>query len=364
MPNANFWEGKRIFLTGHTGFKGAWMTLWLERLGAVVSGFSLPPPTGPSLFAEANLSNAHREPFGDIRNYDDLSEALSKSRADIIIHMAAQPLVRDSYQDPLKTFTTNVQGTVNLLEAWRQSMSAKVCLIVTSDKCYENDGRSLGYTEGSPMGGYDPYSCSKGCAELVVSAYGRSFFDQAGLATVRAGNVIGGGDWSVDRLIPDIFRAWSSDEILTLRNPGAIRPWQHVLDCLNGYMLLTENLWNSPKAYYGGWNFGPSNYEAKDVLWVTSQLASGWGEDARWKTSTDGNAPHEAQTLTLDSTKAADMLGWRPALSLNEALEKTSAWYRKWRAGQSARELCIKQIEDYEDKLKSASTENDHDITK
>ncbi|MFN6935041.1 MAG: CDP-glucose 4,6-dehydratase, partial [Tsuneonella sp.] len=309
----SFWRGKRVFLTGHTGFKGSWMSLWLQQMGARLTGFALPAPTDPALFAVARVADGMTSIIGDIRDADALKSALLAADPEIVIHMAAQPLVRASYQDPVGTYATNVMGTVHLLEAVRAAPSVRAVCVVTTDKCYENREWVWGYREDEPMGGYDPYSNSKGCAELVTSAYRRSFFADAGpaIASGRAGNVIGGGDWAADRLVPDILRAIVAGEPVMIRNPLATRPWQHVLEPLSGYLVLCQALWTRGDAVAGGWNFGPRDDDARPVQWIVERMCALWGEGASWER--DGTVqPHEANYLKLDISKAHSGLGWQP----------------------------------------------------
>ncbi len=340
-----FWKGKRVFLTGHTGFKGSWLSLSLLELGAEVTGYSLLPPSSPSLFGLAHLSEQMTSIIGDIRDLEMLKREVSRAKPDIFFHLAAQALVRSSYEDPVGTYATNVMGTVNVFEALRQSAQTKVLVNVTSDKCYENREWSWGYRENEAMGGYDPYSSSKGCAELVSAAYRRSFFTGIGIATARAGNVIGGGDWAKDRLVPDCIRQLSRSEPVLIRNPDAIRPWQHVLEPLSGYLLLAQKLWESPAEYSEGWNFGPAQDDAKPVRWIADKMVQSWGGSARWK---DESSPlHEAHYLKLDCSLAAARLGWRPRLNLTQCLEWVVQWYRDQSAGQSALMLTQSQIRQY-----------------
>ncbi|MFZ4762143.1 MAG: CDP-glucose 4,6-dehydratase [Alphaproteobacteria bacterium] len=354
MVNAAFWQGKKVFLTGHTGFKGSWLSLWLKEMGAVVVGFSLPAPTQPSLFEVARLEqwvDVHH--LGDVRHLAELQAAIKKAQPDIVIHMAAQPLVRLSYDEPVSTYETNVMGSVNLLEAVRHQPSVRVVLMVTSDKCYENREWLWGYREDEAMGGYDPYSNSKGCAELVVSAYRRSFFHQpaghaAAVASVRAGNVIGGGDWAADRLIPDMVRAFLAGQSPLIRRPDSIRPWQHVLEPLSGYLLLAKKLWENPEFYAEGWNFGPQDSDAKPVRWIADVMANLWSNDAAWMdVSQQGDSLHEAHYLKLDCSKARMQLGWQPRLDLAAALEKTIEWYKSYGQKQDMRSVSLTQINDY-----------------
>jgi CDP-glucose 4,6-dehydratase len=340
-----FWRGKRVFLTGHTGFKGSWLSLWLHGLGARVTGYALRPPTRPSLFALAEIDRLMNSITGDVRNVAALRAAMRRARPQIVIHMAAQSLVRDSYADPVGTYETNVMGTVHTLEAARATGSVATVLIVTSDKCYENRERMTGYREDEAMGGHDPYSSSKGCAELVTAAYRRSYFPRGGaaIATARAGNVIGGADWSKDRLVPDAIRAFMARRALLIRNPDAVRPWQHVLDPLAGYLTLCEKLWSRGSAYSGAWNFGPSDSDHRSVRWVVDELVKRWGKGAAWKRDRS-RKPHEAGMLRLSCAKARARLGWRPRLELETALDWSIEWHRRHAAGDEARTLAEEQI--------------------
>ena len=346
--NPSFWHKKRVFLTGHTGFKGGWMSLWLQSLGAEVTGYALAPSTLPNLFDEANIGEGMKSIIGDVRDLPALQKAMQHARPEIVIHMAAQPLVRFSYEQPVDTFATNVMGTVHVLEAARQCRSVKSLVNVTTDKCYENREWVWGYREDEPMGGYDPYSSSKGCVELVSAAYRKSFFVDAGIAmaTARAGNVIGGGDWACDRLIPDILRALQAGEPVAIRNPHATRPWQHVLEPLSGYLVLAERLVIEGQAYAEGWNFGPHDEDARAVRWIVERLCATWGEGASWLLQS-GNHPHEANYLKLDISKARHRLQWSPRWSLDLALEKIIEWHRAWLAGQDMRTTCLNQIYQY-----------------
>lgn len=327
------------------------MSLWLHAMGAHLHGYSLAPPTDPSLFNEAEVSALVPSDINDIRDYDALQRALHAFEPDIVFHMAAQPLVRESYADPLGTYSTNVLGTAHLLEAVRHSATVKVVVNVTTDKCYENREWVWGYREDEPLGGFDPYSSSKACSELVTAAYRRSFFESAGLAlaSARAGNVIGGGDWAKDRLVPDILRAFSNSESLVIRNPSSIRPWQHVLEPLCGYLTLAERLWSDPKEYSQAWNFGPTEDDAKPVQWIVEAMAAKWGAEAMWHIDS-GAQPHEAHYLKLDISKARQCLNWSPRWPLAVALDKVISWHQAWRSKGDAtdvRELCLRQIEDY-----------------
>ena len=345
----SFWANKRVFLTGHTGFKGGWLSLWLQRMGARVTGFALDPPTEPALFREANVAENMVSVIGNIRDREVLAHALTSAEPEAVIHMAAQPLVRASYDDPVGTYATNVMGTVHLLEAVRQSPGVRAVCIVTTDKCYENREWVWGYREDEPMGGHDPYSNSKGCAELATSAYRRSFFTDSDTAvgSGRAGNVIGGGDWAADRLIPDILRALATGEQPLIRNPGAVRPWQHVLEPLSGYLVLCQTLWDEPRKGGQGWNFGPHDEDAKPVRWIADHICALWDEGASWTGDVRAH-PHEARSLKLDIAKARAELGWVPRWSLGEALEATVAWHRAWAAGEDMRAFTLGQIRAYE----------------
>ena len=325
--NPAFWHGKRVFLTGHTGFKGSWLSLWLQSLGAEVTGFALAPPTQPSLFEEARVGTGMRSIIADIRDLPTLQQALVQTKPEIVIHMAAQPLVRYSYTNPVETYATNVMGTVHLLESVRHSPETRAVVNITTDKCYENREWVWAYRENEPMGGYDPYSNSKGCAELVSAAYRSSFFNATtyaqhgvAIATTRAGNVIGGGDWAQDRLIPDILRAFEQGQKVNIRNPNSIRPWQHVMEPLRGYLTLAERLYEHGPEYAEGWNFGPIDEDAKPVGWIVEKMAALWGQGAQWQIA-EGEHPHEATYLKLDISKARHLLNWHPALRLEQALE-------------------------------------------
>jgi CDP-glucose 4,6-dehydratase len=329
-----FWNGKRVLLTGHTGFKGSWLAIWLRSLGAEVTGFALPPPTTPSMFTLTGLAEQINHIVGDIRDLAALQAATHQAQPEIVIHMAAQPLVRYSYTNPVETYATNVMGTVHLLEAVRQVGGVRVVVIVTSDKCYENREWAWGYRENEPMGGHDPYSNSKGCAELVTAAYRASYFPaeryaEHGVAvgSGRAGNVIGGGDWATDRLIPDIVRAFEANQAVRIRNPRSIRPWQHVLEPLSGYMQLAEKLWHTGPQFAEGWNFGPAESDARPVGWIVEHMAHAYGPDARWEFD-PGPHPHEARYLKLDCSRAHAELGWLPRLKLATALDWTVEWYQ------------------------------------
>ena len=349
MVDRAFWRGKKVLLTGHTGFKGSWLSLWLQALGAEVHGLALAPPTRPSLFEEARVGSGMRTTTGDIRDFDTVRACMAAFGPQIVIHMAAQALVRPSYSDPVATYATNVMGTVHVLEAARQSAGVRAIVNVTTDKCYENREWAWGYREDEAMGGHDPYSSSKGCAELVTSAYRRSFFASEGLAlaSARAGNVIGGGDWAAERLIPDILRAFERHEPVVIRNPHATRPWQHVLEPLSGYLVLAQKLFEEGQACSEAWNFGPRDEDARPVQHIVERLAAGWGHGASWRLD-GGPHPHEAQGLKLDISKARARLGWRPSWSLAEALSQIITWHQAWRARQDVQQLCLQQIREYE----------------
>ncbi|QQE67080.1 CDP-glucose 4,6-dehydratase [Leptolyngbya sp. BL0902] len=349
-----FWRGKRVFVTGHTGFKGSWLSLWLQQLGAEVVGFSQPAPTEPSLFEAAQVAQGMTSLVGDVRDLEGITQAMDNAQPEIVLHLAAQPLVRYSYQNPVETYATNVMGTVNVLEAVRHTPSVRVAVIITSDKCYENREWVWGYRENEAMGGHDPYSNSKGCAELVTAAYRSSFFapetyDQhrVAVASVRAGNVIGGGDWALDRLIPDMIKAFHQGQPVLIRNPHAIRPWQHVLEPLGGYLLLAEKLWHHGPDFVGGWNFGPHDEDAKPVSWIVDRLTTLWGDGATWELD-GGSHPHEAHYLKLDCSKAKARLGWEPRLTLADTLEWVVEFYQGYYGGQSARSIAENQIQRYQ----------------
>ena len=322
----DIYKNRRVFLTGDTGFKGSWLRLWLESMGADVYGYSLAPNTQPNHF---DLLGFSRDKFNDILDVDSLQKAFADFQPEIVFHLAAQPLVRLSYQQPVETFATNLMGTVNVLEACRQTPSVKAIVAITTDKCYENKEQIWGYRESDPMGGYDPYSASKGCAELAISAWRRSFFSADGtpaLASARAGNVIGGGDWSADRLIPDIVKATSKGETVSIRSPRSTRPWQHVLEPLRGYLMLGQKLLEGNREFAQAWNFGPSD-GVRNVLDCVTELQNSWSE-IRFEINEPKDAPHEAQNLTLDCTKANAILGWNPVWNTETALQKTAQWYR------------------------------------
>lgn len=346
--NRSFWNGRRVFLTGHTGFKGAWLSIWLQRLGAELTGLALEPPTEPSLFDLARVGDRMQSIIGDIREAATVEEAMRKAEPEVVIHMAAQSLVRESYERPLETYATNVMGTAHVLDSVRKVDSVRAVLIVTSDKCYENREWHRGYRESDRLGGRDPYSSSKACAEIVTSAWRDSFLRDrnVAIATARAGNVIGGGDWAKDRLIPDIVRSFVDGREARIRNPHAVRPWQHVLEPLSGYLELAERL-HDDASFGGAWNFGPDDRDAKPVSWIVEHLAERWGHDTRWSVA-EGSHPHEATVLKLDSSKARARLGWKPRLELANVLDGIVDWYRGWRDEADVRGLTEQAIEDYE----------------
>ena len=354
--NPLFWRGRKILITGHTGFKGSWLSLWLQKLGANAVGYALAPPTEPNLFKVAAVGDHMTSIIGDVRDLEHIRRVMQQHQPEIIIHMAAQSLVLQSYVDPVDTYAINIMGTVNVLEALRYSKSVKAAVSVTSDKCYGNNEWVSGYRESDPMGGHDPYSSSKGCAELVTSAFRNSYFAVAShanhtvaLASARSGNVIGGGDWAPNRLVPDIMDAFAQRKAAIIRNPSAIRPWQHVLEPLAGYLRLAERLCENGMTYAEGWNFGPNESDAKSVSWVVNELAKLWGKEARWEPDPNSH-PHESNYLKLDCSKAKARLGWIPKLSLSTALEWTVEWYKVYhRNSKEIRELTEKQISRFQD---------------
>ena len=345
-PSPKFWHGKRVFVTGHTGFKGSWLCLLLQHWGADLKGYALAPSTAPALFSEANVARGMTSEIGDVRDLEALTASMVAFAPEIVIHMAAQPLVLLSYREPVETYEVNVMGTVNLLEAVRHSPSVKAVINVTTDKCYENREWVWGYRESEPMGGRDPYSSSKGCSELVTAAYRSSFFTRPAspaVASARAGNVIGGGDWADDRLIPDILRGFEGGIPVVIRNPRATRPWQHVLEPVSGYLLLAERLFANGHEYAEGWNFGPLDEDAKPVDWVLNYMVRRWGEGAHWEFDKAAQH-HEAQLLKLDISKAAHRLNWRPRWELSKTLDSVVDWHQSWLAGQDVRHTTLRQI--------------------
>lgn len=353
MLDKSFWKGKKVFLTGHTGFKGSWLSLWLHSMGADVTGYALDPPTEPSLFALCKIGEVVNSNIADIRDGESLKKAMLAADPEIVIHMAAQPLVRDSYKNPVGTYSINVMGTVNLFEAVRACKNIKAVINVTTDKCYENKEWVWGYRENEPMGGYDPYSSSKACSEIVTAAYRRSFFNPddyakhgVALASARAGNVIGGGDWAADRLIPDCIKAILKGERIVIRNPMAIRPWQHVLEPLSGYLVLAQKLYEGGPRYADAWNFGPADDDARPVEWIVKAICAKWGGNATYEIDT-GKHPHEAHYLKLDCSKAKAELRWRPRWNLEKAIDAIIGWTKAYKENRDLRKVCIEQIEDY-----------------
>jgi CDP-glucose 4,6-dehydratase len=347
MINLEFWKGKKVFLTGHTGFKGSWMAMWLHSMGATVKGYALAPSTNPNLFDVARVSGLIESDINDIRNYSVLSQSILKFSPDIVFHMAAQPLVRASYARPLETYEINVMGTANLLNAVLQCRSVQAVVNVTTDKCYENKEWYWGYRENEPMGGRDPYSSSKGCSELVTAAYRDSYLLPVGVgvATARAGNVIGGGDWAEDRLIPDTLKAFEEGKPVVVRNPSAIRPWQHVLEPISGYLLLAESLFSEPSKFSSGWNFGPYDGDVQSVGWIVNNMTKLW-PGSTWTLDEDEN-PHEAMLLKLDISKAATGLNWTPTWSLKETLGCIVGWQKLWIDKNDMRYTCLNEITKY-----------------
>lgn len=350
--DTNYWKGRKVFITGHTGFKGSWLSLYLQTLGAQVCGYSLPPSTNTSLYTEANIGDEIDSVFGDIRDFKKLSSAINEFQPSTIIHLAAQAIVSESYHSPLETYEINVMGTANLLESIRNLDSIEAAVIVTTDKCYENKEWVWSYRENEALGGNDPYSSSKACAELVTSSYRKSFFNgknkKVAISTARAGNVLGGGDWAKDRLIPDLINSLSQNKCGIIRNPTAIRPWQHVLEPLTGYLLLAEKSADS-NAYADSWNFGPTPNDCRPVSWVADQVTNMWSKHATWK-SENIDSFKESHTLKLDSSKAHSLLGWQPKTELKDALKLTVEWFQAFNSGDSAKEITQKQIQTYIDK--------------
>ena len=350
-----FWRGRRVFLTGHTGFKGSWLALWLEKLGAEVTGFALEPPTEPSLYLQAGVDRSLRSIIADIRDFDRLETAVAESRPEVILHLAAQSVVKRGYADPVETYGSNVMGTVHLFEAVRRLGTRCAIVNVTSDKCYAHRSSGAPYREDDPMGGDDPYSNSKGCAELVTTSYRQSFFPPAkprlqhgvALASARAGNAIGGGDWTADQLIPDLVRAFMADRACLIRSPAGIRPWQFVLEPIRGYLMLAERLAKQGAVFASGWNFGPREADARPVSWIADRLQTSWGGGAKWVRD-PGAHPAEAAELRLDASKAAGTLGWQPAIALDATLDWIVEWYRGWASGEDARRLTLGQIARYQ----------------
>jgi CDP-glucose 4,6-dehydratase len=350
--NPVFWRDRKVLITGHTGFKGAWLSIWLQSAGARVAGYSLDPPTSPNLFELANVGQGMESVIGDIRDVERLAGVLKRFQPEIVIHMAAQALVRRGYRHPVATFDVNVVGTACLLEAIRQTDGVKVGILVTSDKCYQAAENSGAFKETDALGGSDPYSSSKACAELVIAAYRSSYFNRSGgqsalLASVRAGNVIGGGDWAEERLVPDVVRAIAAGRAVAIRHPHAIRPWQHVLEPLGGYLLLAEKLFQDGSVFEGAWNFGPPEEDSKPVDAVVQRIVKLWGEGADWLLD-GGQHPQETKVLKLDCRKAQQHLGWKPRWQLEQALEATVTWYKGHLQGQNVRDLALQQLDSYQ----------------
>jgi CDP-glucose 4,6-dehydratase len=349
-----FWRDRRVLVTGHTGFKGSWLCLWLDHVGARITGYALAPPTDPSLFELARVAERVDHRTGDVRDPDALARTMQEVAPEVVIHMAAQSLVRYSYEHPVETFSTNVLGTVHLLEAVRATPSVRAVVVVTSDKCYRNEEWVWGYRETDRLGGHDPYSGSKGAAELAVEAYRSSFFDPdrdpaaAAVGTGRAGNVVGGGDWAVDRLVPDIVSSLLTGEATRIRNPEATRPWQFVLEPLHGYLMLAERLYAEGHAFAGGWNFGPTEESERTVGWIAERLHGLWGGSVAWRHDPDPGPP-ESTFLKLDASKARARLGWRPKLDLDTTLGWIVEWTRRYEAGEDPREACLDDIRRYEE---------------
>lgn len=351
----SFWAGKRVFVTGHTGFKGSWLCLWLESLGADVAGYALAPPSRPNMFSVVALDQRIHSIEGDVRDADALASSIATHQPQVVFHLAAQSLVRPSYADPIGTYATNVMGTVHLLDAIRRHAAGiRAVVNVTSDKCYENRGWVWGYRETDALGGHDPYSNSKGAAELVTAAYRSSFFagaagdrGQVALASARAGNVIGGGDWAEDRLIPDMIRAFKDRRPVVIRHPNAVRPWQHVLESLGGYLLLAQRLCEDGPSHAEAWNFGPAEDDARTVEWIVERLTGLWGAGASWQLDDAAQLLHEAHLLRLDCAKARSRLKWGPRWDLDEALQRVVTWYRAHDEGHDMREFSLKQIADF-----------------
>lgn len=352
-PDPNIWHGRRVLITGHTGFKGGWLALWMQSLGAIVQGYALDPATNPSMFGVARIGALIEDVRGDIRDGAAVDRAMREFAPEVVFHMAAQPLVRLSYADPITTYETNVLGTARVLDALRRTPSVRAVVSITTDKCYENREWVWGYRETDPLGGYDPYSSSKACAEIVSAAYRQSYFHPSrlsehgvGIATARAGNVIGGGDWSADRLIPDLVRGFLSGEPVRIRRPKAIRPWQHVLEPLHGYIRLAEKLLSQDPRFATAYNFGPSDDDAQPVAWIAEHMTSFWGNGASWILDPDPGV-HEAGYLKLDASKARADLQWQPHLRLETALEWLVAWYRAWQTGKDLQAFTLDQISQY-----------------
>lgn len=358
MWEPSFWQGKRVFVTGHTGFKGGWLVCWLRLLGAKVTGYALQPVTQPNLFEVARVADGIHSLEGDVRDLAALRQALHEARPDIVFHLAAQPLVRSSYADPIYTYSTNIMGTAHVLEAIRHTPSVRSAVMITSDKCYQNNEWAWGYRENEKMGGRDPYSSSKGAAELVIQGYRHSYFgpeadNRTAVASARAGNVIGGGDWSAERLVPDVLAALAKDESVLLRNPIATRPWQHVLEPLHGYLRLAQTLYEHGKDYAEAYNFGPESRNAKPVAWIVTTLHQLWGSDRRWEED-QGHKPHEDIFLKLDASKAQLKLGWQPLLELEETLTWIVEWHKAYLQNRAMRQVTEQQIHRFAARIEQA----------
>jgi CDP-glucose 4,6-dehydratase len=352
-----FWKGKKVFLTGHTGFKGSWISLWLFSMGSIVKGFALNPITSNSLFNEAKIDSILQSNIGDVRDIKTLRESITSFNPDIVIHMAAQPLVRYSYENPVETYEINVMGTINLLEVARDCKNLKAILTITSDKCYENDGRISGYEESDNLGGHDPYSSSKGCVELLTSAYRRSFLNSQGIgvATARAGNVIGGGDWAKDRIIPDILRSFEKNKTVIVRNPEATRPWQHVLEPLSGYLILVQKLYVHNSEYSEGWNFGPNDKDVKSVRWILNNMAERL-KGLDWRLEVDRTF-HESELLKLNIDKSKARLNWSPIWGLHKTLDNIVKWHLAWKDKQDMQQACLTEIKEYVEDMNKKNNE-------
>ncbi len=351
VMESSFWQNRKVLITGHTGFKGGWLSLWLQKIGCNVIGVSLDPPTSPNLYQQANIKHGMVSLRADIRNLTDIKTIFQEHQPEVVFHLAAQPLVRQSYIDPIETYQTNVMGTLNILESMRAIKSVRSAVMVTTDKCYDNKEWVWGYRENEPMGGYDPYSSSKGCAELLIASYRHSYFSKQGsdntaIATVRAGNVIGGGDWADDRLIPDIIRAFQKGSTVQIRNPNSVRPWQHVLEPLAGYLTLARKLFDNGNQYAQAWNFGPSDNDVKPVQWIVEKMSDYWNGEALWAVD-DGDHPHEANYLKLDCSKARSNLLWEPKWNLEYSLKKIIEWHKAAIQGEDLQKLSLTQIESY-----------------
>jgi len=359
MPDRSFWRDRKVFLTGHTGFKGSWLSLWLHALGANITGYALDPPTQPNLFGQAGIAGVLQSIHGDIRDFPRLKSAIAECKPEVVIHMAAQSVVHRGYENPIETYSTNVMGTVHLFEALRQIKQPCVVVNVTSDKCYENKEWAWGYRENDSLGGHDPYSNSKACAEFVTSAFRDSYFSATGheplkvaVATARAGNVIGGGDWTRDQLIPDLMRAFLASRPCKIRSPQAVRPWQFVLEPLRGYLMLAERLQSDGERFASAWNFGPDQRDAKPVSWIANELVQLWGNQAEWSQDVEAH-PREAHYLKLDTSQTESVLDWHPVISLGVALDWIVEWYRAFQSGDDLGRLTRVQIERYETFLKN-----------